>query len=150
MADCINLAKRFADSFRIVFDLAHRPRGRCRRNPDPWYMLIPCQRGHIYPHGDQMLGFASDSRGPLVKKLMCSGLVKVIQDGDDGVNVIFHVDDFGAVAAFVKPKRCRRLAREYRTELIESGKRFRFSHGAQRPHSERQWPLKSQRVSEVA
>ena len=150
MADCINLAKRFADSFRIVFDLAHRPRGRCRRNPDPWYMLIPCQRGHIYPHGDQMLGFASDSRGPLVKKLVRSGLVTATQDGDDGTNVIFHVDDFGAVATIVKPKRRRRLDSETRTELIESGKRFRFSHGAQHRHGERQWPLNGQRVSEVA
>ena len=73
MAGCVNLAKRFGDFYRIDFDPAHKSR---RRNPDPWYMLIPCRRGHIYPHGDQLLGFASNSRGPLIKKLVRGRLSK--------------------------------------------------------------------------
>ena len=150
MISCVILAERFGDCFKIDFDPAYNPKGRRRKNLDQWYMLIPCKCGHIYPHGGQMLAFASDSRGALAKRLIRSGLVKVTQDGDDGINAIFHVDDFDAVAAIVKPKRRRRLSTEGRGRLVESGKRFRFVHGANRPYGERQWPLKGQEVSEVA
>ncbi len=50
-------------------------------------------------------------------------------------------------AAIVKPRRRRWLPAEARDQFVESGKHFRYIHGANRPYIERQWPLEGQEVS---
>src|ERR1700731_480239 len=46
-----NLLERFGKRFKIDFDPAYEPAHRPADKLDPWYMIIPCERGPIYPHG---------------------------------------------------------------------------------------------------
>lgn len=102
--NCINLRERFGERFRIVFDEAHT------RGDDPWLQVIPCQHGHIYPHGGELLGIATNSRGPVARSLARMKGVRVVQDGDDGINAVFPVTMFDRVAALVEPYRRRNRA----------------------------------------
>jgi hypothetical protein len=102
MTDCINLKKRFGKKYRIVWD-----ESRQKREDDPWFMQIPCLRGHIYPHGGDRLGFASNSRGPSLNVLKAIPGVEVEQDGTDGANLSFPVDIFDQIAKLVRPRQKR-------------------------------------------
>ena len=56
----------------------------------------------------------------------------MVQDGDDGVNVVFDVADFDTVAEILKLRRRRRkLSPEQAAALAERGRKYRFSPGAQ-------------------
>src|SRR5262245_21282727 len=81
--DCINLRERFGNRYVIEYDEAHT------RGDDPWMQVIPCRHGHIYPHGDNLLGIATKGRGPLARSLARMKGVTVTQDGDDGINATF-------------------------------------------------------------
>ena len=62
METCINLKKRFGGRYRVEYEESyHADRGENARTEDPWLMVIPCQRGHIYPHGRDVL--ATSCRG---------------------------------------------------------------------------------------
>lgn len=114
--NCVNLREQFGERFRIEYDEAHRGRG-----DDPWLQVIPCLRGHIYPHGGELLGIATNSRGATAAALARLAGVVVVQDGDDGINATFPVAMFGRVAALVRPKRRRRLSAERREGLVSIG-----------------------------
>jgi hypothetical protein len=60
-----------------------------------------------------------------------------VQDGDDGVNVVFHVDHFDEVAAIMKPRRRRRLTPSQRAKRVERLSAFRFRPATQNPGGER-------------
>jgi hypothetical protein len=127
MATCINLKKRFGDLFQIrheAGDQAERDNGGRLR--DPWLFTIPCKHGHIYPHGGDYLVASTDHRGPIANQLAALECGRVIQDGNDGVNVKFHVDDFDHVAAIMKPRRRRRLTPSQRLERAERLRDYRF------------------------
>jgi hypothetical protein len=47
--------------------------------------------------------------------------VRVTQDGDDGINVAFHVDNFDQVAELMKPRRRRKLAEGHAAKLTTAG-----------------------------
>jgi len=108
----INLRERFGDRFRISFDPAHT------RKADPWMMLLTFRGGNIYPHGGQHLAIEIEGRRFLRAKLAA---YQCIQDGDDFQAFRFHVDEFDAVAAIVRPHRRRTgnagnlLAHQYRS-----------------------------------
>jgi len=107
----INLRERFGDRYRISYDPAHT------RKADPWMMLLTFRGGNIYPHGGQYLAIEIEGRRFLRAKLAA---YECIQDGDDFQAFRFHVDEFDAVAAIVKPYRRRigstghLLAHQYR------------------------------------
>jgi hypothetical protein len=56
--------------------------------------------------------------------------VALMQDGDDGVNVVFHVEHFAEVAHVMKPKRRRELSPEKRHQQIERLQEYRFRRAA--------------------
>jgi hypothetical protein len=124
---CIDLKVRFGDRFRVIHEESyladHGERGRAC---DPWLQLIPCRNGHIYPHG-ALLGASTNNRGPTARALAALPGVRVVQDGDDGINAVFPIAEFEAVAAILKPRRRRMLPPERAAELTERLRRYRFT-----------------------
>jgi hypothetical protein len=95
------------------------------RAADPWALLLLCRHGHIYLHGPRTLGAATNNRGSIATRLAALPCVQVMQEGDDGINAIFDVADFKAVAAIMRPRTQRQLSAEHKAKLIAAGKRFR-------------------------
>ena len=95
---CINLMERFGKRYRIEFDPAYSAKNRPRDSLDPWMMLIPCQRGVIYPHGGNRLAVEIDGRPISVKRLEVLGCTELVQDGDSEKTFTFDVVDFAKVA----------------------------------------------------
>jgi len=138
MVSCINLNERFGDRYRLDLDPAfYEEYGRNARIRDPWYWRICCQHGHVYPHGGTRLGASSNCRGPIANSLAALSCVRVVQDGDDGINVVFDVSDFDQVAAILKPRRRRRLSPEQVAERTERLRKYQFSPASQDAHSDR-------------
>jgi len=100
MLTYIDLDAIFGRRFRVCYEKSYRAeRGEDGRRRDPWLLTIPCRHGHIYPHGGQDLAASTTHRGPIAGRLAALPCVRVVQDGDDGVNVVFNVADFDQVAA---------------------------------------------------
>src|SRR5262245_39309974 len=120
---CVNLRETFGERFQIDHDEARR------RGDDPWLQVIPCRYGHIYPHGGNLLGIATKSRGRIAASLARMEGVEVVQDGDDGINATFPIQLFPKVAALVKPYkvRGRTLSESERQESIRRLAPYRFS-----------------------
>ncbi len=129
--DCINLRERFGDRYKVTYEESYYAQhGKRGRAVDPWLMIIPCEHGHIYPHGGDLLAFATDKRGPLAKKLCRLKFATTHQDGDDGVNIVFPAGRFEEVARIVQPKPKRRLSEEHRRKLAEAARRYHFPRGS--------------------
>jgi hypothetical protein len=120
MTTCIDLKERFGRRFRLLYEESYTTENR--RGHDPWLLTIVCRHGHIYPHGRDQLAASTNSRGPIAKRLAALPCVRVVQDGDDGINVVFHIDDFTTVAAIMKPKRRRKLTAEHKAKLTAAGR----------------------------
>lgn len=127
--DCINLKERFGEKYRISWDEHHVHGG----TPDPWTMMVPCKHGHIYPNGDDELGFASDKRGGIARKLASQPFAHIAQDGDDGMNITFDVKHWEQVVKIVKPRLRRRLSEEHKAKSVLNLEAYR----AQRMANER-------------
>jgi hypothetical protein len=122
MITCIDLKECFGNCYRVVAEESYRAeRGDTARIHDPWLLVIPCKYGHIYPHGGECLAASTTHRGPLANQLAALSCVRVVQDGDDGVNAVFHIDDFDQVAAVMKPKRRRKLSSDHAKKLAAAG-----------------------------
>jgi hypothetical protein len=118
----LNLKSRFGKQFRVTRE-AGSEKG------DPFGLLIACRHGHIYLHGVNRLGVATDTRGPIAKRLAALPGLTIVQDGSDGINCTFAPELFEAVAAVIRPKRRRRLSPEHRAKLVAAGESFR-KHGS--------------------
>ena len=101
---CLNLLETFGDRYQIRWEEPANSRWT-----DPWYQLIPCRLGHIYPHGGDLLGFASRRRGGVTRRVASLPYATVMQAGDGGANILFPADRFFEVAMMVHPRRRRRL-----------------------------------------
>ena len=113
--DCIDLKKRFGKLYRVVYEESyqaeHEPGAWVN---EPWLKVILCQAGgHIYPWGGERLA-AYRPRGPVAQRLKSLPGVQVWTDGDDGVTVLFDVEQFDAVAALMQPRRRRQVSPEQR------------------------------------
>jgi hypothetical protein len=54
----MNLKARYGQTYRIAREEGSKPK-------DPAGFIIPCKRGHIYVHGRELLGVATNGRdGP--------------------------------------------------------------------------------------
>jgi hypothetical protein len=78
----MDLRSLCGERYRIVTEEGGEP-----NSPGPF--IIPCQNGHIYQHGAEKLGAATNRDGAIAKRLAALPCVSVRQDGSDGVNVIF-------------------------------------------------------------
>lgn len=105
---CINLLESFP---RYQVD-------RAGKRNDPWLQVIPCKYGEIYPHGGDLLGFASNGRKIGLRLARLPGAI-VLQDGDDGMNIAFPVAAFPAVAKIVRPRRKRKVTDKERERLAK-------------------------------
>ena len=127
MSQCINLKESYGQQYQVSYEESYRAeRGDGGRLKDPWLQIIPCRFGHLYPHGGNYLGASTTRRGPVANRLAALPCVRLVQDGDDGVNVVFHLDDFELVAAVMRPKRRRRLPADRRAEQVERLRNYQF------------------------
>ncbi len=121
--ECVNLKKVFGDRYRITRDDSYfAERGESARAEDPWLQVVPCQHGHIYPYGGQMLVASTAKRGRVARELLALAVTTLFRDGDDGLDVLFHVSHFEQVAELLKPRRRRRLSEAQRERLANMGR----------------------------
>jgi hypothetical protein len=138
MKTCIDLKALFGSDYRIAYDESYAAeRGDDARRHDPWLLTIPCRFGHIYPQGGSLLGASTDRRGPVANRLAALPCVRVIQDGDDGLNTLFDVTDFDEVAQVMKPRRRRRLTPDQRAERVERLRKYQFGSATHNAGGER-------------
>ena len=150
MADCIDLKKRFGKRWKITYEESHGAEfGEHGRTSDPWLMIVPCQHGHLFPWGGDLLAASTDKRGGVARKLLALDCTQVRQDCDDGVTVSFHIDDVKAVAKLMKPRTRRRLSPEHRAKLVAASARYRFSAGSKAPNRGPESTIAGQQVSEA-
>jgi len=132
MSPCIDLSERFGSRYRVTHEESYTAeRGQHGRTHEPCLQMIPCRHGSIYVHGGELLGASTKFRGRVAKRLAALPCVRIAQDGDDGVNVVFRVTDFDTVAAILKPKRRRKLTPEQVAERTERLRRYQFSSAGQ-------------------
>ncbi|MHB8969719.1 MAG: hypothetical protein ACYC3X_06115 [Pirellulaceae bacterium] len=120
---CLDLLDTFGDRYRV------RREAPAGTRSDPWSQIIPCQHGHIYPHGGNLLGFASRRRGAVARRVACLPYAEVMQAGDDGLNIVFPLERFTEVAAIVHPKRRRRLSDAQRAAAIKRLQPYQLTSG---------------------
>jgi hypothetical protein len=120
MTTCIDLRKQFGSKYRISCEESCE-QGKHGKKCDPWNAQILCQSGHIYPHSSELLGVSTNSRGPIAKRLAALTGIRVLQDGDDGINAVFSMSEFDQIAEIVKPRRKRQLSPEHRAKLSGIG-----------------------------
>jgi len=129
----INLKEKYGDRFKIGLDEAAFCEGESKK--DPWYFMILCKYGDIYPVSDVKLGFhctGEKIRGRLHKE---HPEIEVHNWSDDGEAIfIFDQEQFGIIAEYAKPRRRRRLKNTDRLRLANAGQRSRFKgqkHGVE-------------------
>ena len=128
--DCVNLKERFGRKYRVTYEESHYAQyGPRAQTDDPWLQIIPCRRGHIFPHGDNILAASTNNRGPTAHKLAALDFTTVHQDGDDGITIVFPVERFPEVAELMKPRRRRQVSDQERQRLREVGAKYGFQHG---------------------
>lgn len=119
----INLQSEFGGRWQIAVDESAGSHGN-----DPWCQVVVCRHGLIYPVGPSLLGAATDRPGEVVHQLRQIDGVEVVQDGDDGANVVFHRAQLRYVERVMRPRRVRkRLPSKLATEPAESVVRPRQS-----------------------
>jgi len=103
---CINLKRDYGTTYRV--------RGEDGKTAptDPWEHVIECKHGHIAPWGGKLLVACTDKCGKIAKLLRALGTV--VQDGDDGVNVVFTLERFGEVADLMRARKRRQMSAEQR------------------------------------
>lgn len=135
MPECVNLRQRFGDTYRIAVEESYDAEyGHGAKVEDPWYDLIPCEHGHIFPWGGDKLAASTNQPATLhgtsvARRLMRMACTKVAQNGTDGVTVLFDVAYFNQVAEIMQAKRLRgvrKLEDARRQRLADDGQPFRF------------------------
>jgi hypothetical protein len=131
--ECIDLQDLFGEKHRI----RNEQGGKQYQYSDPWEAIIPGLHGDIYPHGGNLLGVATKKRGGIATRLADLPFTTVTQDGDDGMNLTFELEDFDTVAEIVRLRRRRQLSDEQRAAAAEHLKQFQFQAASDAPNSTR-------------
>ena len=132
--ECVNLKERFGKRYRVRHEESYRAaRGNRAWADDPWLQIVPCQHGHVFPHGVDMLAASTDRSGSIARRLKALPGVAVWQAGSDGATVLFPVGMIDQVAAIMLPKRRRRLSEAARAQLAAAGAKTRFAPGVGAP-----------------
>jgi hypothetical protein len=143
-SNVVDLLATFGDKYRIIRDPAST-----LRNSDPWYWVIPCRFGEIYPFGGDLLcvWIVGSRRSALAERLVPQ--LRRHQIGEGETIFLFPLTLFDRVAELVRPRRKRRLSAGHRKTLTAAGAAHRFSAnqaGLNEP-STPQIPSKSGKVS---
>lgn len=97
----LNLKNAYGKTYKIGWEAGEYHGSRC-----PWHMIIVCKYGHIAPSGNDSLWVSADRQGASRKLLQIAeedDRVMLRQDGDDGVSVAIHKDDFRLITAIMQP-----------------------------------------------
>lgn len=135
MSDCINLMERFGKRYRITFDEAYEAKGKHKATLDPWMMLIPCRGGTIGPQGGDVLRIDLEGHRKTAAQLGRLPGVSFYCKGDVESTLLFHVDQFAAVARIARPKRRRKgrpMTEADKAALAATGKAALATHRAQK------------------
>lgn len=123
----VDLKVRFGGQYRIDLDPAYYAEyGEKARTLDPWYYVVLCRYGHIFPYGGDQLAASTNRRGSIAKRLADLECCRVVQDGSDGITVVFSLDDFSPVAELIQPRLRRRLSAARRAALLAAGREHQF------------------------
>jgi hypothetical protein len=123
--DCIDLLECFGDKYRVEYDASYDPKGKHHDNRDPWFMVVPCRFGTIYPCGGDALAAEVLHHPGAAKKLRALPGVTVFTEGDDGVTFRFPAALFDQVAGVLRPRKRRRQSDEQRRASAERLARVR-------------------------
>ncbi len=96
---------------------------------DPYAWLVLGLFGDLYVAGDGLLGVSTHKAGGIAKQIRRLPFVKVVQDGDDGINATFAAEHVKLILRLIKARRRRKLTPERRAKLVEAGRGYHF-HGA--------------------
>lgn len=99
--DAVDLVAVFGRKYELGFDADESARRTC-----PWHSVIRCRAGDISPASKDHLWVSADTRAASSRLRQLAATderVELRQDGDDGVSVMVHVDNFGLVAPIMKP-----------------------------------------------
>ena len=114
---CVDLKEEFGDRYRITKDESYwAEHGKNAWTHDPWYLIMPCRVGHIFPHGGTTLGISLDGHPVIAKRLARMKRCRVHQPGADGTTLLFDLADFQQVAEIVRPHRRPRLSETQRAD----------------------------------
>lgn len=128
----INLKKRFGKQYRVRHEESlQAENSEFRTEEEPWLQIILCQRGHIYPYGEELLAVSTDHRGKTSNKIMSLPYVKVLQEGDDGINATFPAKHFDEIAKIMGARRKRQMSPEQRAASMERLAKYGFQHASQ-------------------
>jgi hypothetical protein len=127
----LDLGILYGAEYRVVLDESAEIPGQSMADRS-WLRRIPGKKGHVYVHGEGILGAWTD-RPSAIRQLGGIGGLKLHQRGDREATFIFSPAAFDAVAMVLGLKRRRRLSEERRRELIEAGAAHRFGDGANGP-----------------
>ncbi|PKK82038.1 MAG: hypothetical protein CVT49_15750 [candidate division Zixibacteria bacterium HGW-Zixibacteria-1] len=114
----INLKEQYGDRFKIDLDEAADCEGESRK--DPWYYLIPCKYGDIYPFSDRRLAFLCNGAGIRSRLHKEQPEIEVHNWSDNGEAIfIFDPEQFHIIAEYAKPRRKRKVSQKERQRLVE-------------------------------
>lgn len=114
----IDLKTLAAGRFKLASDEAAltEPGGK----KDPWYQVIPCRHGQIYPYSDSLLAIHSKGSG-IRRRLQAIDGLTIRNWSDDGEAIfLFPPALMDRVAEIVKPRRRKRLSEGHKARLIEA------------------------------
>lgn len=124
----IDLRKQYGKTYRIEHDPAALHERAGKKNP--WLFIIPCRKGHIFPHSNKHLALWWESSARLDVK---TPALKLYQDGDGEKVYLFSPDDLDQIIPVAHPSRTRKgrkLSPEARKAAIARLKQYRFGKGA--------------------
>lgn len=98
----------------------------------PWYYRLLCRHGHVYLHGEQLLG-ATTSKARVGALLRAVPGVRAHQQGDRECTVTFPPVLLGLVLEVMRPYKRRVLNPEARARLETIGRATRFNGTQEAP-----------------
>jgi len=111
--------------YRYGWDASYDAKGKHHDNRDPWYVVLPCRFGVVYPVGGDTLAAEVLHHPGAAKKLRALPGVRVFTEGDDGVTFRFPAALFDQVAGVLRPRKRRRLSDDQRRACAERLARVR-------------------------
>jgi hypothetical protein len=106
----IDLKATYGDTYRITLDESAKV-GGVPRDELLWLYRIPAKYGHVYVHGQDVLGAYCDRKNIIPRLKRLPG-VRVHQQGDREVTVVFAPEHFPSVADLLQARKRRILSDE--------------------------------------
>jgi hypothetical protein len=128
----IDLKAQFGKRYRITLDPSAVGEPRAEH---AWYYRIACKRGFVSVHGKDTLAAWTDRR-LLKSKLASVPGVKVHQEGDAEIRVLFPVECLDGVLEVLQPYVRRQLSPEQRQLGAERLRQWRESSAHDTPQDE--------------